>query len=102
MSDEGDLRRVIMWIESFEWNQSWGHVLGDLKQLHQRLGTAVVGQEGEGNCELVSVVFFLYFCRLYGMGRLKTEDSHDWESTNTETDPHPRLSTKSFGSRTLG
>jgi hypothetical protein len=33
--DERDLSRVVMWIESLEWKQSWGHVLGDLKQLQQ-------------------------------------------------------------------
>ena len=47
-----------MWIEYLEWKQSWSHILGDLKQLHQRLGTAVVGQEGEGNYELLSGVVF--------------------------------------------
>jgi hypothetical protein len=32
--DEGDIRRVVMWVESLEWRQSWNHILGDLKQLH--------------------------------------------------------------------
>jgi hypothetical protein len=56
--DEGDIRRVVMWVESLEWRQSWNHILGDLKQLHTRLGTAVVGQEGRGDCELISGVVF--------------------------------------------